>query len=402
MSIGRVSAPADVVILGGGVAGLEAMMALHELAPERVRVTVVAAEEEFAERAMTVAEPFDFGVARRIPLRRIAADFGARFVRAHATGMSADTTRIAFAGGESMHADTVIVAVGARPVAAFEDAITFGLPGSGQAMRDLLADLGRGAVRSVAFVAPSLAGWSLPLYELALMTARTVAGAGAGAQGVRLSLVTPEARPLAVFGDEPSAAVERLLATAGIEFVGDTHVDVRPGEVCIRRTGHRFEVDRVVALPVLRGPGLAGVPSTASGFVRVDRHCRVLGRSDVYAAGDAIDFPLKQGGIAAAQADTVAGHVAARHGAAVEPGPFEPVLRGMLVTGDAPTFVRADRGDTARGAVATWHPLWWPPTKIAGRHLAPYLYGRDLPAPIRPTAGFVDVDVPLTAVPLPG
>ena len=74
----------------------------------------------------------------------------------------------------------------------------------------------------------------------------------------------------------------------------------------------------------------------------------------------------------------------------------------MLVTGDAPTFVRADRGDTGRGAVATWHPLWWPPTKIAGRHLAPYLYGRDLPAPIRPTAGFVDVDVPLTAVPLPG
>ena len=197
-SIDPVTAPADVVILGGGVAGLEAMMALRELAGDRVRVTLVAAEEEFAERAMTVAEPFERGVARRIPLRRIAADFGADFIHADAIGVSSDATRVAFAGGESMRADTVIVAVGARPVAVFEDAITFGLPGSGTAMRELLADLERGTVRSVAFVAPSLAGWSLPLYELALMTARMVAATGA--DGVRLSLVTPEARPLAVFG----------------------------------------------------------------------------------------------------------------------------------------------------------------------------------------------------------
>ena len=41
-----------------------------------------------------------------------------------------------------------------------------------------MGDLGRGAVRRVAFVAPSLAGWTLPLYELALLTARTVAVAG--------------------------------------------------------------------------------------------------------------------------------------------------------------------------------------------------------------------------------
>ena len=173
-------------------------MALHELAAERVRVTLVAAEEEFVERPMTVAEPFAFGTARRIALRRIAADFGADFVLAEAVGVSSDAARVVVAGGESMRADTVIVAVGARPVAAFADAITFGLAGSGRAMRELLADLARGAVRRVAFVAPSLAGWALPLYELALMTARTVAAAGA--DDVRLSLVTPEARPLAVFG----------------------------------------------------------------------------------------------------------------------------------------------------------------------------------------------------------
>ena len=375
-------------------------MALRELAGDLVRITLVADTDEFVERPMTVAEPFGLGAARRIPLRRIAEDFGAAFVRAEAVGVSAEATRIAFTGGESMSADSVIVAVGARPVAAFPDAITFGLSGSGPAMRELLDDLVRGTVQSVAFVAPSLAGWTLPLYELALMTARTVAASGA--EGLRLALLTPETRPLAVFGGTASAAVERLLAGAGIEFIGATYTDVRPGGVSVRRDGRTLEVDRVVALPRLRGPRLQGLATTPSGFVRVDRHGRAVARSDVYAAGDTIDFPIKQGGLAAAQADAVAEVVAARHGASIEPAPFRPVLRGMLLTGDEPRFVRSDGGDVLGGTLTAPHLLWWPPTKIAGRHLAPYLFGRDLPAPLRPTAGFLDVDVPLTAATLPG
>jgi thioredoxin reductase len=119
MSAPSSSRPADVVILGGGVAGLEAMMALREHAGARVRIALVAAQQEFVERPMTVAEPFDRGTARRIPLERVAADFGATFIHAEAIGVNADATRVVFAGGESMGADTVIVAVGARPVAAF-------------------------------------------------------------------------------------------------------------------------------------------------------------------------------------------------------------------------------------------------------------------------------------------
>jgi sulfide:quinone oxidoreductase len=312
--------------------------------------------------------------------------------------VSADALRVAFAGGESIQAETVVVAVGARPVAAFPDAITFGLPGSGEAMRGLLSDIERGAVRRVAFVAPSLAGWALPLYELALLTARSAAALGI--TDVRFALVTPESRPLAIFGGDASAAAAHLLEAAGVEFIGDTHADVRPGAVFVRRDGRSVAVDRVVALPLVCGPHLQGVPSTPSGFVRTDRHGRVPGRSGLYAAGDAADFPVKQGGIAAAQADAVARHVATRHGASGEPAPFQPVLRGMLLTGDAPRYVRSasPHGD----GVAAWSPLWWPPTKIAGPHLSGYLFGRDVPEPIRPRTGFLDIDVPLTAATLPG
>lgn len=246
------SAPADVIILGGGVAALEAMMALRELVGDRVRVSLVAASEDFVERPMSVAEPFGLGTVRRYPLREIAADFGARFVRAAAIGVDAREPRLVFADGATLAGSTLILAPGARTLAPFRQAITFGLGGTGEAVREFVGDLERGAVRRVAFVAPSLAGWTLPLYELALLTARTLAAAAI--KDVSLHLITPELQPVAVFGAEPSAIVAELLAGAGIEFHGATYVDLHDGAVVLRRGARSLPVDRIVALPLVRGP----------------------------------------------------------------------------------------------------------------------------------------------------
>jgi sulfide:quinone oxidoreductase len=399
MSNGPTTQPADVLILGGGVAALEAMMALRDFAGDRVHLTLVAADEHFVERPMTVAEPFGRGTAARLPLTQVAADFGARFVHQRVVGVSPRQPRVAFADGSSLGGDALILAPGAIAAPAFPTAITFGVEGSGEAVRALVDGIGRGDVRRVAFVVPSLTGWALPLYELALMTAR--AGADAGTEDVELWLVTPEEAPLAVFGDEPSAAAARLLEAAGVEFVGATYADVAESTVTVRRDARVLEADRVVSLPRLWGPALEGVPATPSGFIPIDRHGRVRGRHDVYAAGDAADFPVKQGGLAAQQADAVARHIASNLGAPVAPEPFRPVLRGMLLTGGDPHFLRAPRGEDDE-AGAAWYPLWWPQTKIAGQYLAPYLFERDIPEPIRPAHGFVDVDTPLTALTLPG
>jgi sulfide:quinone oxidoreductase len=154
------------------------------------------------------------------------------------------------------------------------------------------------------------------------------------------------------------------------------------------------DVERVVALPLLRGHVIDGVPAEPDfGFIPVDRHGRVEGLDGVYAAGDATNYPVKQGGLAAQQADAVAEHVAARHGAPVEPSPFRPVLRGMLFTGGPAEYLRTD--GEGEGAAAT-QALWWPPTKIAGRRLAPYLYAHEAAAPPGPApAGFADLEVPL-------
>jgi sulfide:quinone oxidoreductase len=127
----------------------------------------------------------------------------------------------------------------------------------------------------------------------------------------------------------------------------------------------------VVALGEIVGPRIAGLPHDDAGFIPVDEHGRVRGCADVFAAGDASSFPVKHGGLAAQQADTVAEAIAVRVGSATSAAPFRPVVHAMLLTGDAPLYISAD---LATGAGIVSHdPLWSPVDKIAGRYLSPYL-----------------------------
>jgi sulfide:quinone oxidoreductase len=132
-------------------------------------------------------------------------------------------------------------------------------------------------------------------------------------------------------------------------------------------------VHRVVALPRVEGPRIPGLPSDRDGFLPVDEHGRVDGTANVYAAGDVTSYPVKQGGLAAQQADAVAAAIAARTGAPVEPAPYAPVLRAMLLTGAIPLFVR---GPGPAGQAASERPLWTPVGKVAAPYLGPWLHDR--------------------------
>ncbi len=105
---------------------------------------------------------------------------------------------------------------------------------------------------------------------------------------------------------------------------------------------------------------------------------------------------MKQGGIATQQADAAATAIAARAGAPVAREPFKPILRGLLLTGGMPRYLRTDVGDASSTAATV--PLWWPPAKIVGRHLAPFLaaqMGMSEPLPPEPEFDFVRVEVEL-------
>jgi len=358
-----------VVIVGGGVAALEAALALKELAPGLVEVELVAPEHNFVYRPLLVAEPFGAGQVRTFPLHRLAESAGAGFTEAIVTGVDSDRHIVRTAAGDELPFDLLLLTPGAVPVAAVPGAICFRGPAEAAALRQLLADASTGIIDRITFVVPTGASWPLPLYELALLTRSYLVDEGA--VDVAVAIVTPEDAPLDLFGATASDAMRELLETRGIELLlGTTPLAFADGALSTSPAGI-LPTDRVVALPRLEGPRLAGVLHDANGFIPTDEHARVSDEIDVWAAGDATTVPLKQGGIATQQADAAAEAIAARAGAALEPSPFRPVLRGLLLTGMAPRFLRAEAG--ARGSMIDTEPLWWPPAKIVGRYLAPFL-----------------------------
>ena len=224
------------------------------------------------------------------------------------------------------------------------------------------------------FALPAGAAWPLPLYELALLTAthldeRRITNA-------ELALVTPEPAPLALLGPSGSEAVAALLA----ERLVRVHVNDRPERFADGRlqlaSGVALEADRVVALARLEGHRVEGIPHDRDGFVATRHDGLVEGLDHVYAAGDITRFGVRQGGIAAQQADVVAGTIAARAGADAESPVFEPVLRTLLLTGGQPLYLSAELGGDDPDWEVSTEPLWSPPSKIVGRYLAPFLAAR--------------------------
>ena len=367
--------PARIVIAGGGVAALEAAIALRSLAGPEPLITLVAPGDDFVYQPMTVGEPFALGDAPRLPLAGFADDLDLDWRKAAVSAVGKDRA-VLLEGGGFVAYDKLIVAMGAPRVAVYEHATTFRGEHDVQAVHGLVQDVEMGHVRRVAFVVPPGVAWSLPLYELALMTARRAFEMN---MDVELTLVTPEDRPLGVFGAAAANDVEERLAAAGVRLECRAVAEIpSKGRVVLQPGGTEIECDRIVALPISRGPAIAGLPADADGFIPIDSFSRVAGMPNVYAAGDGANFPLKQGGLACQQADAAAEHIAWALGQLTEPKPFRPVLRGQLLTGERPRFMRRDIAARGEGAeIAGDRPLWWPSTKVAGRYLAAYLASHD-------------------------
>jgi sulfide:quinone oxidoreductase len=155
--------------------------------------------------------------------------------------------------------------------------------------------------------------------------------------------------------------VLQRLAGAGVRIrTGTVPTECAGGKLWLG-PADSLDVDLVFALPHLRGRRLPGLPYDSDGFVPVDDYGRVRGLERVWAVGDMTPRPLRQGGLATQQADVAAADIAAQIGggdAAVRP--YEPQLRGMLLTGADPLYLQSE----PRPLVGS---------KVVGDHLGPYL-----------------------------
>jgi sulfide:quinone oxidoreductase len=375
------------VIAGGGVAAIEALLALRELVGTRVTITLISPQREFVYRPVTVTEPFGHGEARAFQLGEIVDHAGGRLVWDRVERVDPSASTVLLGSGDTVGYDRLIVACGAIPSEPLPGALTFRGRDDVEGLRDVLDDLTSGSARSVALTLTSEHTWTLPIYELALMTSGYLRDRGVDSD---VSLVTPEEEPLELFGPAAVEAMEAMLKARHVHLRTSARPVLLRGRMLQLAGGGHVWADRVITLPELKGPRLPGLPHDRDGFIWVDGHGRVHGAPGVYAAGDVTAFPLRQGGLAAQQADAVAENIAAELGAAVKPRPFAPVLRGLLMTGGAPLYVRSEPQRLARGSsvateapslrprgrepsAASGQPLWWPPAKIAGRYLSPFL-----------------------------
>ena len=383
----------QVLIAGGGIAGLEALMAVRDLAGDRVGITLASPEPDFVYKPLIVEEPFSYQPAEQRALGPIAEEFGAEFVQAGISAVDPDQHSVQLGDGTSRSYDRLVICVGARPRPPFEDAITLDVTGPPMAIEALLRDAAGSESKRIVFLIPPGRTWPLPIYELALMAQRR---AREESLEVECCIVTPEESPLIVFGRAASDAVRGLLEGRRIATeLGARAKLIEDGELVLSPGDRRLRAARVIALPVLEGPALPGLPADEEGFIPIDEHARVRGVEDVYAAGDGANFPIKHGGMGTQEADAAAEHIAASLGATIDAEPFRPVIRGKLLTGDDSLHMQHDAGGGGGEGSAGADYLWWPPQKVSGRYLAPWLRQATPHADSEPPPQSIDVEVAL-------
>ncbi|HVA19857.1 MAG TPA: FAD-dependent oxidoreductase [Solirubrobacteraceae bacterium] len=371
-----------MLIAGGGFGAVEAMLALRALAPERVRVTLISASPVFAYKPAATAEAFEKTPPRTYDLEAIADDAGASFRVDRLEAVAPDDHSVRLASFAYLDYDALVLAIGARTTIAIPGALTFHDQREVHHIRRMTRLLRAGKLQRIVFAVPSGCSWPLPLYELALFTATQLREGGAAGEVV---LVSPEPTPLQVFGAQASRLVADLLAERDVRFVGESdprHVE-RGGALALG-SGETVEADCVVAVPELRGPRITGVPTDREGFITTDALGGVIGLSDVYAAGDMTSFPIKQGGLAAQQADLIAQRIASTHATDVKEPRAQHVLRAQLIGGAHPIFLRTELDEFGQPTTATLQRERSEDSeslvlseKVFGRYLTTYLHTRE-------------------------
>jgi sulfide:quinone oxidoreductase len=373
----------DIVIAGGGFAGLEALLALRSVG----RLTLIAPDPEFIYRPLAVAEPFGLGHAHRVPLRGFAPD---ELLIDAVVGVDDHAREVHLRDGGSRSFDALLVAAGGRAIAGVEGATTWWPSGDSDDYGGLLRDIDEGYAKRIAIVVPPGSVWPLPAYELALMTAGEAKEMGH--DDVKVTVVTPEREPLTLFGERAAAAVAEELRWAGVDLVAGAVARGDGDGLVLEPSGERLDVERAFAVPRIVGPALPGLECDEEGFIVTREDGRVRGARHTWAAGDGIASPIKFGGVATQQARVAAAGIAREAGVEL-PDPGELVVHGRLLVGRRTRRLRSE----AEGA-----PLWWPHGKVAGEYLPRWLAENGIVTPpAEEPSGGIDVRRPLHALRAP-
>ncbi len=353
-----------MAIIGGGVAALEAMLALDAISYSGADVHLFSPEPKFVLKPLAVSTGFGRGGLLNFDLPKLTATAGATFHNLSVSEVVTHRRLIRLSDNSEFNYDYLIASPGTEPLPSVPGATPYWGPAGNEAVTEAVAMLRDREDVKVVVTMPEGGSWPLPLYELALLISAELGS------GTSTTIVTPERSPLDLFGKASTEKVATLLRNRNIATLLETApAEYRDG-VLVTTDGRQIEADLAVTLPLLTGRRIPGLPFDERGFIPVDDFGQIEQHSREFAAGDVTSVPVKFGGLATEQADVVVAAIAAAAWGGPAPEPFKPVYRGTLVTSDGLVGLGPGAESSA--------PYGWDPTeKVHGKYLMPFLKAAD-------------------------
>jgi sulfide:quinone oxidoreductase len=383
-----------VCIVGAGTAGLEGLLSARNQLGGEPELVLIAPEREFRYRPMSRDSLFRPAAERSLAVADVVAQAAATWVEDRAQAVREAESTVLTRDGDTVVFDFLLLAVGGRPMRALRRGYVWVRGGDPRFLDQILQGIASGEVRSVGVVVPRGARWPIPAYELALILAWSAAPAAA-----RVTLLTVEEQPMGMLGAKATKTVASQLDAAGVEVKtgvevaddpgfdveGSAAVEVtalpeqsadevdalvgRPSDPARVRVGGvtRRQFDRLISLPTVAGPFLAGTPHDDAGFIEVDETLKACGSKRVWAAGGCIASALEHSALSAQQADAAISAIAAAVGAGSSGLLSAPEVTGILLSGQRDRWLLENPVGTREPSTRS---LWWPSGRAVGRALA--------------------------------
>src|SRR5262245_3973426 len=311
---------ANILVLGGGFAGVVAAESLAQrLGPEH-RITLVSRHREFTFFPSLVRLAFGrlkledvfFDLIHAMRSRRVA------LTQAEVADYDPDKRYVVARRGRfewRIAHDYLVFALGRRLAAervpgCLEHAHHLLTVGAALRFGEAIKDW-RGGHAVIGYCQG--ARLAVPVYETAFALDRLLRARGERDRA-RITIVSPEKLGGVLGGDAIAPALQDALDDRGIEFTPDFPVN-RVTEKEVWAGGSQcMGYDLLMLIPPFQGPAEArhiGI-TDSDDYVRVDRRMRVHLADRMYAAGDSVNFPgPKMGHMAVLQGEVAAANLAA-------------------------------------------------------------------------------------------
>ena len=309
---------ANIVILGGGFAGIVAAESLVKRLGDDHQITLISRSRKFIFYPGLVR--FAFGESEDIEfdIRDAMLDRRIRFVEGEVARVDFAERQISFAHGDffgKMPYDYLVLALGRR----LKTELVEGFYEHGRHILGVQAAQKFGAAlksfkggRAIIGSCPG-ARLPIPLFETAFALAKHLEKHNQREHST-ITVVSDETVDMMFGGVEVSHALAGQLETHGIHLVSNFAIEKITATSVVARDGRTLDYDLNMIIPPFGGSGaLVGTEVIdAEGYVRVARTMQISGTKGAYGAGDCVAFDgPKMGHMAVRQAQVAADNLVA-------------------------------------------------------------------------------------------